>query len=50
MELIDSLQKNPDSILKILVGLSVDSSIYGIVEYAESSERTNEEPRFCEGI
>ncbi|HOQ78502.1 MAG TPA: helicase-related protein [Candidatus Cloacimonas sp.] len=43
MELIDSLQKNPDSILKILVGLSVDSSIYGIVEYAESSERTNEE-------
>ncbi|MGB3938543.1 MAG: SNF2-related protein, partial [Candidatus Cloacimonas acidaminovorans] len=34
-ELIDSLQQNPDLILKILVGLNVNSLSYGIIEYAE---------------
>jgi len=33
-ELYDSLVKNPESRLDILVGLSVDKTLHGLVEYA----------------
>ena len=42
-ELIDSLQQNPDLILKILVGLNVDCLSYCIVEYAEERDKQNVE-------
>ncbi len=42
-ELIDSLQQNPNLILKVLVGLNVDCLSYGIVEYAEERYKQNVE-------
>ncbi len=36
-ELYEGLKNNPDAILKILVGLNVDSQAYGLVEYADRS-------------
>ncbi len=38
-ELIDSLKKNPDLILKILVGLNIDAQSYGLVEYADKTSK-----------
>lgn len=38
-ELIDSLKANTDFTLKILVGLSIDSQSYGLVEYAGNPKK-----------
>lgn len=39
VELVDSLEANPDTVLKILVGLKIDSRSYGIVEYADKTNK-----------
>ena len=36
-EIIDAIKRKPDLIVKILVGLQVDRTIHGLVEYAVNS-------------
>ncbi|PIP28655.1 MAG: helicase [Candidatus Moranbacteria bacterium CG23_combo_of_CG06-09_8_20_14_all_35_22] len=42
-ELYEGLKNNPDVSLKVLVGLSVDVQNYGLVEYAEKEQFSDEE-------
>jgi SNF2 family DNA or RNA helicase len=43
LELIESLEANPDVILKILVGLNVDRQSYGLIEYADQLNKNRAE-------
>jgi len=45
-ELYQSLKNSPDTILRVLVGLNVDTSLYGLHEYAHSEEASDEEKAY----
>lgn len=51
-ELFDGLKSNPDVRLKVLVGLNVDQSNYGLLEFAENNQISDEEStyKFFESI
>lgn len=51
-ELYEGLKENPDTHLKILVGLNIDQTNYGLIEYAETEQLTDEEKtyKFFESI
>ena len=42
-ELYEGIKQNPDLLIKILVGLYVDKTNYGIIEYSDNSNTTNDE-------
>ena len=42
-ELYDGLKNNPNAKIKILVGLNVDNTNYGLIEYAENSNMSDDE-------
>jgi superfamily II DNA or RNA helicase/HKD family nuclease len=44
-ELYEGLKNNPDVILKILVGLNVDRTNYGLIEYGEGSKNLSDDER-----
>ncbi len=41
-ELYEGLKNNPDVVIKVLVGLNVDRTNYGLIEYAEQSFNTSD--------
>ncbi len=45
IELFQSLKANELVNLKILVGLNVDKTVYGLFEYGEFGKPTNKEPK-----
>lgn len=51
-ELYDGLKSNPDTVTKVLVGLSVDYSNIGLIEFAENEQLSEEEKtyKFFESI
>ncbi len=51
-ELYDGLKENPDAITKVLVGLSIDYSNLGLIEFAENEQLSDEEKiyKFFESI
>lgn len=42
-ELYDGLKANPNTMTKVLVGLSVDRSNFGLIEYSENEQLSDEE-------
>lgn len=44
-ELYEGLKNNPDVVLKVLVGLEVDKTIYGLLEYASSIKGVSDEEK-----
>jgi len=46
-ELYDGLKNNSDVILKVLVGLDVDRTAYGLIEYGEDIKISDEEKIYC---
>lgn len=51
-ELYNGLKSNPNTITRVLVGLSVDHSNYGLMEFAENEQLSDEEKiyKFFESI
>jgi len=39
-ELYESLKDNSETVLKVLVGMNVDKNVYGLIEYADPTNRT----------
>jgi len=44
-ELYEGLKDNLDVVIKMLVGLNVDKTVYGLIEYAEKSSNISDEER-----
>lgn len=44
-ELYEGLKNNPDVILKVLVGLNVDKTIYGLIEHGSDEKRLSDDER-----
>lgn len=44
-ELYEGLKNNPDVVLKVLVGLEVDKTVYGLLEYASSIKGVSDEEK-----
>jgi len=51
-ELYDGLKSNPNTVIKVLVGLNVDSSNFGLIEFSENEQLSDEEKtyKFFESI
>ena len=45
-ELYEGLKSNPNTVTKVLVGLSVDRSNYGLIEFSENEQLSDEEKVF----
>ncbi|BCB96152.1 hypothetical protein JZK55_10740 [Dissulfurispira thermophila] len=44
-ELYEGIKNNPDVVLKVLVGLNVDRTAYGIIEYGSDDKRLSDDER-----
>jgi superfamily II DNA or RNA helicase len=51
-ELYDGLKSNPNTVIKVLVGLNVDRSNFGLIEFSENEQLSDEEKtyKFFESI
>ncbi len=51
-ELYDGLKTNPHTLIKVLVGLNIDSSNFGLIEFSENEQLSDEEKtyKFFESI
>ncbi len=51
-ELYDGLKTNPNTLIKVLVGLNIDSSNFGLIEFSENEQLSDEEKtyKFFESI
>jgi len=51
-ELYEGLKANPNTVIKVLVGLNVDRSNFGLIEFSENEQLTDEEKtyKFFESI
>ncbi len=51
-ELYEGLKSNPNTVMKVLVGLSVDHSNFGLIEFSENEQLSDEEKtyKFFESI
>ena len=45
-ELYEGLKSNPDVAIKVLVGLSIDRSNFGLIEFAENAQLSDEEKTY----
>lgn len=45
-ELYDGLKSNPDTVIKVLVGLNVDRSNFGLIEFAGNEQISDEEKTY----
>ena len=45
-ELYDGLKSNPNTVIKVLVGLNVDRSNFGLIEFSENEQLSDEEKTY----